>query len=58
MKGGWEQHSVNSEEDEDKVSGDGGVMCHRLTIKGLLGGNVVMLLLLCQSSCRGCQIHP
>lgn len=40
---------------KDKVNGDSGLICQRLTIKALLGSNVIMVLLFCQSSCRVCS---
>lgn len=46
--GSWRQK-------KDKVSRDSERTCQRLTIKALLGGNLVMVLLLCHSFCRVCS---
>lgn len=40
---------------KDKMSRDSERICQRLTIKALLGGNLVMVLLLCHSLCRVCS---
>lgn len=53
-------NTVEAERDmktKGKVNVHSGLICQSLTIQALLGGNVVMTLLLCQSSCRGCSSH-
>lgn len=46
---------THGDKKKDKMSRDSERICQRLTIKALLGGNLVMVLLLCHSLCRVCS---